>query len=153
MLLLAPKAGEAVRSWAGKTIPRGWPYWKDSLLGLQADFGISLRFLWFSNGERIAFVILPLAGAFLLFQQQGPALPIQHGMLLHQGRNLNAESSPCPVLRDYFCSELLVLAVSLNKKKLVPNLCLRPSVPSRAPPSPRNSKGPGMRGQSPSRGG
>lgn len=29
--------------------------------------------------------MLHLAGTFLLFQQQGPKLPVQHAMLLHQG--------------------------------------------------------------------
>ena len=60
--------------------------------------------------------MLPLAGTFLLFQQQGPALPLQHAMLLHQECTWMWNQVPLPVPRNYFCSELLVSAVSLNKK-------------------------------------
>lgn len=47
---------------------------------------------------------------------------------------LDVGSSPSPMMRDSFCSELLVPAGSLNKKKLVPSMCLCPSVPIRPPP-------------------
>lgn len=42
--------------------------------------------------------MLPLAGTFLLFQQQGSKLPVQHAMLVQ----LDVESRPSPVLRHCF---------------------------------------------------
>lgn len=73
-------------------------------------------------------------------------------MLLHRGCNLNAESSPCPVLRDYFCSELLVPAVSLNKKKTCSQFVLTPFCPWQGSSLPAEQQGPSNAGAKPFQG-